>query len=81
MRLENLYPNFGKSSPEAQARYVADYRLKRAEDMAKTPTWPKQKKTTTSTKAPPLTEEEKIVMKLLGLTKKEIIALRSLSIN
>ena len=76
MRLENLYQNFGKSSPEAQALYVAEYRLKRAVDMEKTPTWPKPKKVSLAKN--PLTEEEKALMKLLGLKKKEVIALRKL---
>ena len=82
MRLENLYSNFGESSPEAQALYVAEYRAKRAEDMAKQPTWPKPKKLTKKRiKALPLTPEEEQVMKLLGLKKKDVIAMRSMKTN
>ena len=81
MRLENLYPNFGLASPEAQAEYITSYRLRRAEDMDKPSTWPKKKAAAKSAKqaiSPP-TEEEKVLMKLLGLKKKDIISLRALS--
>lgn len=79
MRLENLYPNFGKASPEEQVEYVANYRLRRASDMLKAPTWPKPKKVSkTKKKALPLTEEEKVVMGLLSLKKKDIIAMRAM---
>lgn len=79
MRLENLYPNFSTASPSDQLAYVAEYRARRAEDMLKTPTWPKPKKVTKSkAKQPPLTEKEKVLMSLLGYKKKDIIALRKL---
>jgi len=81
MRLENLYQNFANISSEAQSRYISEYRAKRAEDMAKTPTWPKPTKTKAKAKASQLTEEEKTIMNLLGLKKKEVIALRTLSTN
>ncbi len=79
MRLENLYPNFGESSPEAQALYISEYRARRAEDMSKQPNWPKPKKTSKKRiAATPLTPEEKQIMKLLGLKKKEVIAMRKM---
>ncbi len=80
MRLENLYKNFGESSPEAQALYVTEYRLRRAEDMMKVPSWPKpsKKKGKKRVKAAPLTPEEKAIQSLLGLTKKQVISMRSL---
>ena len=82
MRLENLHHNFGESSPEDQAKYVTDYRARRAEDMAKEPTWPKPKKLTKKRIAAlPLTPEEEQVMKLLGLTKKDVIAMRAMKNN
>jgi len=82
MRLENLYPNFGKASPAEQASYVATYRLRRAEDMGKTPTWPKPKKVSTAkARALPLTEAEKSIMQLMGLKKKDVIAMRQLVEN
>jgi len=79
MRLEDLYTNFGKSSPDAQALYVTEYRLRRAEDMLKTPTWPKPKKV--SANAIQLTKEEELLMSLMGLKRKEVIALRKLKEN
>ena len=81
MRLENLYENFGRSSPELQAKYITSYRLRRAEDMAKPPTWPKAKKAATKSARAKiiLTDEEQTLMKLLGIKKKDIVALRSLT--
>ena len=82
MRLENLYENFGKASPEDQARYITEYRLRRAEDMAKPSTYPKKKGVKKSTKSKTkivLTEEEKALMKLLGVKKKDMIALRAIA--
>ena len=85
MRLENLYENFGKASPADQLKYIGEYRLRRAEDMAKPPTWPKVKLTKTGKvksgkpRAKPLSEEEKTLMDLLGLKKKDVVALRALS--
>jgi hypothetical protein len=81
MRLENLYSNFGNASSEEQAKYVAEYRLKRAEDMALEPTWPKIKRKTksrTKNKNLSLSEDEKSLMKLLEIKKKEIIQMRTL---
>ena len=68
-------------SSEEQLAYVAEYRLRRAEDMAKPPTWPKPQKKGKGKgkkKAAPLTSEEKVLMDLLGLKKKEVIAMRKL---
>lgn len=80
MRLENLYENFGKVSSEMQAQYISAYRLRRAEDMAKTPTWPKQKKASKPKKRKVvLTPEEKTLMKLLGLKQKDVVALRAIA--
>ncbi len=82
MRLENLYENFGKASPEIQAQYMSEYRLRRAEDLSKTPTWPKPKKIAKGTSKKPrvkYTDEEKTLMKLLGLKQKDIVALRAVT--
>ena len=76
MRLENLYPNFGKASPESQLAFIASYRLRRAEDLAKPSTYKRERQTTQTTKIE-LSEEEKVVMKLLGLKQKDILALRA----
>lgn len=81
MRLENLYENFGNASPEEQAQYISEYRLRRAEDLSNTPSYPKTTtKTTNTTKSKiQLTDEEQVLMKLLGVKKKDMIALRALS--
>jgi len=77
MRLEQLYTNFGTSSPEEQACFIASYRAKRAEDMAKPSTIKKKKKSVSvNTSKIDLSDDEKMLMKLLGLSKKDIIALR-----
>ena len=83
MRLENLYENFGLASPEAQAEYMSAYRFRRSQDLLKEPTWPKPKKKSTKSKKPKavLTEEEKVLMKLLGLKKKDMVALRAASLE
>jgi len=79
MRLENLYLNFGTSSPEAQAEYISAYRLRRAQDLEKIPT-PKKKGGSVKTRLE-LTDEEKTIMKLLGLKQKDIFALRATSLE
>lgn len=81
MRLEDLYQNFGKATPAMQAKYISEYRLRRDQDLSKTPTWPKQKKVPTGKRKPKvvLTPEEKTLMKLLGLKKKDVVALRAIA--
>ena len=83
MRLENLYSNFGSASPEDQAAYISAYRLRRAEDMAKPPTWPKAKTTKASGKKSniDLSNEEKALMKMLGLKQKDMLLLRNSTEN
>lgn len=78
MRLENLYKNFGESSPEEQAEYIASYRLRRAEDLDKIPSSRKKSPTVKTSKIDiSLSDEEKAIMKMLGLKQKDIIALRA----
>ena len=76
MRLEDLYENFGTAAPEAQLAYVSLYRLRRAEDLAKPSTYRRKSTRTVQSKAA-LTEEEKLLCKLLGLKQKDILALRT----
>jgi len=78
MRLENLYINFGKSPPEEQAKYITEYRLRRAQDLAAVP--PTSKKPSgikSKFDISELTAEEKAIMKMLGLKSKDIAALRA----
>lgn len=77
MRLENLYQNFGRSSPEEQLKFIVEYRLKRAQDLERIPV---AKKSSSAKKSKcDLSEDEKVMMKLLGLKKKDIESLRALS--
>lgn len=78
MRLEDLYKNFGESSPEEQAQYIADYRLRRAEDMSKAPTKTKRKTASPTDKKSKIdfSEEEKALMRTLGLKQRDVLALR-----
>ena len=78
MRLENLYENFGQATPERQAEMMAAYRFRRAEELAKPITTSKRRATTSSVKRSKidLSEEEKALMKMLGLKQKDMVALR-----
>jgi len=79
MRLEDLYTNFGKSPPEEQLKYIAEYRLRRATDLAAIPSTKKSpaKKSKIDLSGIELTQEEKAIMKMLGLKQKDIAALRA----
>jgi len=78
MRLEGLYSNFGEMSPEDQLAYIASYRLRRAEDMEKPPTYVRKKATKSTAKRSKIdfSDEEKFLMKSLGLKAKDLILLR-----
>ena len=84
MQLGQLYKNFGLSSPEEQAEFMSIYRLKRASDLSNSPTMQKKQSTAssgTSTSKLTLSEEEKLLMKMLGVKQKDIIAMRQVSIT
>lgn len=74
MRLEDLYTNFGRMNPAQQAEFVFTYRQSRNLDLAKPSTF--RKKASTTQKTAPLTEKERVLMSLLGLKRKDIMALR-----
>jgi hypothetical protein len=76
MRLENLYENFGLASPETQAAYIASYRLRRAIDLSTTPPTRKSSPAKDSKFELSLTDEEKALIKILGLKPKDLLALR-----
>lgn len=78
MQLQQLYENFTLAPPERQQAMLASYRLRRAEDMSKPSTYRKKRVSTAKAK-PELTEQEKIVMNLLGLKPKDIFALREIT--
>ena len=83
MQLGQLYKNFGTSSPEEQAEFISVYRLKRASDLSN-PSTLQKKRAVASSKTPTsklaLSEEEKLLMKMLGLKQKDILAARQTSI-
>jgi hypothetical protein len=81
MRLENLYSNFGLMSPEDQLNFIINYRLRREEDLSTTSISYKAARIPASKNTITLTEEEKALMKLLGLKKKDIASLKALSIE
>ena len=79
MQLSQLYKNFGTASPEEQAEFISAYRLRRANDLATTPANKGRKLTTGMVlKKLVLSEEEKLLMKLLGLKQKDVLAMREL---
>lgn len=82
MQLGQLYKNFGTSSPEEQAEFMSAYRLKRASDLDGSP-GPQKKRATKGTSPASkitLSEEEKLLVKMLGLKQKDILAMRQTSI-
>ena len=78
MKLEQLYENFALAQTSRQQAMIASYRLCRAEDMLKTPSYRKKRVSTAKPKQE-LTEQEKIVMQVLGLKPKDIFALREVT--
>lgn len=75
MRLEGLYQDFSRMSPEEQASFISSYRLRRATELAST-TPLKLPAAKIKTKVE-LSDEEKAIMKLLGLKQKDVLALRN----
>lgn len=81
MRLDNLYTPFSSLSLAEQTSFIAAYRFRRASDLEiYTPKRSKRPVTTTSSK-PVLTDEEKLLAKMLGLKQSDIIALRSVKVD
>jgi hypothetical protein len=81
MQLSQLFKNFGTSTPEEQAEFIALYRLRRAEDMEKPSTYKKKLSASPKKTVEKLTlsDEEKALMKLLGLKQKDILAMRAVT--
>lgn len=75
MRLEDLYQDFSKMSSEEQASFISSYRLRRATELASTT--PLKLSTAKIKTKVELSDEEKAIMKLLGLKQKDVLALRS----
>jgi hypothetical protein len=78
MQLKDLFQNFTSQNDEGQRTMVANYRARRAKEF-EDDRIAYQNKKTKKKKAPKvqLTDEEKALMKLLGLKAKDIQALRA----
>jgi hypothetical protein len=72
MKLEQMYLDFTQMDEPAQVFFIQEYRKKRLYDLSHVVT-----KTKTSSKVE-LTEEEKVMARLLGLKTKDMIALRAI---
>jgi hypothetical protein len=72
MKLSQMYLDFNQMDEPAQVFFIQEYRKKRQYDLSHVVT-----KTKTSSKLE-LTEDEKVMVKLLGLKPKDIMALRAL---
>ncbi len=78
MQLKDLYKNFGTSTPGEQAEFIAQYRLRRSQDLEKVVSSSTRKSSSvTSLPKIELSSEEKLLMKKLGLKMRDITALRS----
>lgn len=73
MKLEELYKDYNDLNQDERLAFIASYRFKRAVDLTHTEE-PSAKKQGLLV----LTEEEKVMMKLLGLKQKDLKALRAL---
>ena len=82
MQLKDLYQHFDKLPAEEQRTFVARYRARRDAEFTadKIDFEEKQAKKGTRKRVPKieLSEEEKTLMKKLGLTQKQLRALRAL---
>lgn len=79
MQLQDLYLHFSSLSEEDQRVYVARYRARRdAEFTADKIAYEAKHKRSKRTPAIKLTDEEKSIMKKLGITQAQLRALRAL---
>ncbi len=78
MKLYELYPKFESLSDEDRCKFVAQYRKQRSLDLTKT-SKDKSKKEKESITA--FSNEEKLMMKLLGLKAKDLRALKAMKLE
>jgi len=71
MKFHQLYNNFLELSPLEREAFVRKYREERARDLERSS---KGKKTSSVS----LTEEEKALLKTLGISKKDLLSLKGL---
>lgn len=74
MKLQNLYHDFSLMGELTQAQFISEYRERRFKDLNSAVSTLSKKEL-----AVQLTIEEKLAISLLGLKRKDILALRSLT--
>lgn len=74
MRLEHLYEDFVLMDEAKQLQFIQDYRVRRQSDLSSVV------KSSRVTSKIGITEEERVIMKVLGLKMKDIVALRKANI-
>lgn len=78
MKLEEMYPNYLFLPPEGQVAYISAYRHKRMQELANVVLDTARKVKETS-KNDVLSEEEKKILKKLGISMKDYSALNAIS--
>lgn len=76
MKLEEMYPNYLFLPLEGQIAFIASYRLRRMEDMANVPQ-ERTRKVKETSKIDILTDDEKKVLKKMGISLKDYSGLRA----
>jgi ornithine cyclodeaminase/alanine dehydrogenase-like protein (mu-crystallin family) len=72
-KLEQLYPDFMSMSEVEQTEFIRAYRNKRITDLQEVTNYTAKKNTAR------LTDDEKALLKSLGISAKDLIALKSLT--
>ena len=78
MKLEEMYPNYLFLPPESQAAFIAAYRHKRMQELANVVQGSVRKVKETS-KNDVLSEDEKRILKKLGISVKDYAAMHAIS--
>lgn len=78
MKLHQLYPNFSHMTDDAQLHHVRQYRATRNSDFVQhMESYDLRKAASKRPAAITLTDEEKILIKKLGISRAQLIALKS----
>jgi hypothetical protein len=77
-KLESLYPLFYLMSDEEQTTFIRAYRLKRNTDFEEAASAPKPGKGSSTGRAAPASDEERLLMKILKMSLRDIRALQTL---
>jgi hypothetical protein len=74
MKLQDLYPNFSLMNDSAQEQFIGEYRERRFKELNSVVPTSSKKESSVG-----LTPEEKLAISLLGLKRKDILALRAIT--